>query len=85
MREFDVPKDFYWGVYKTKNGRGIEIRYMRPDRRIFARGMDVSFSPNHDVNWIIRTLHKALDEMEAFDEQINPHIYAAKQSEIFIP
>ncbi len=85
MREFDKPQGFDWGVYKTKNGRGIEIRYMRPDKRVFARGMDVSFSPNHDVNWIIRTIHKALDEMEAYDELLHPDQFAAKRDEIFIP
>lgn len=79
MFEFEIPKGFYWQVYKTKNGRGIEIRYMTPMGKVYARGMNVCFNPEYDVNWIIRTIHKALDEMEALDEMINPQDYASKR------
>lgn len=84
LLEFDIPKGFDWGVYKTKQGRGIELRYMRPDRRIFARGMYVSYNPNVDINWIIRNLHNAVDEMEKYDRILHPQDYDDLKTQIIV-
>jgi len=59
----DVPKGFRWGI-KRMGKLEVAMFMERPNGKVYATGVKVSGEVKYDLNWIDRTIVKALDLMD---------------------
>lgn len=62
LRDYDIPKEFAAGVQLTS--KGLVFWYMNPDRRMFAKGMQISTIPVFDLNGVDRLLVQLIDAID---------------------